>query len=251
MNQTRVKIVQYLAIKAFATADVFLYALEKGQYKFREKIKFREEYKRNGGSEMRKQNFEPLKMNLQLFAKEPENEPSEGKAGSAPDNEPGDGEGDGENEDDPENDIPNLAEENAALKVQLAKMKKAMDKATSDTAKYKKQLREKQSAEEIALQEKAEKEAEREEAYQKLLKENTVTKYEKNFLALGYSEELASKAANAQYDGDTEELFKIQQDFQTALLKQKEAEWAKLRPDPHAGNGERDDVDAFIKRFGA
>ena len=171
---------------------------------------------------MRKQNFEPLKMNLQLFAKEPENEPSEGKAGSEPDNEPGDGEGDGENEDDPENDVTNLAEENAALKVQLAKMKKAMDKATSDTAKYKKQLREKQSAEEIALQEKAEKEAEREEAYQKLLKENTVTKYEKNFLALGYSEELATKAANAQYDGDTEELFKIQQHFQTNLLKQKE-----------------------------
>ena len=199
---------------------------------------------------MRKQNFEPLKMNLQLFAKEPENEPLEGKAGSEPDNEPGDGEGDGEHEDDPENDIPNLAEENAALKVQLAKMKKAMDKATSDTAKYKKQLREKQSAEEIALQEKAEKEAEREEAYQKLLKENTVTKYEKNFLALGYSEELATKAANAQYDGDTEELFKIQQSFQTNLVKQKEAEWAQSRPDPHAGNGEGDDVDAFLKGLG-
>ena len=89
---------------------------------------------------MRKQNFEPLKMNLQLFAKEPENEPSEGKAGSEPDNELGDGEGDGEHEDDPEEDVPNLAEENAALKVQLAKMKKAMDKATSDTAKYKKQF---------------------------------------------------------------------------------------------------------------
>ena len=130
-------------------------------------------------------------------------------------------------------------------------MKKAMDKATSDTAKYKKQLREKQSAEEIALQEKAEKEAEREEAYQKLLKENTVTKYEKNFLALGYSEELATKAANAQYDGDTEELFKIQQDFQTNLLKQKEAEWAKSRPNPQAGNGEGDDIDAFLKGFGA
>ena len=54
---------------------------------------------------MRKQNFEPLKMNLQLFAKEPENEPSEGKAGSEPDNEPGDGEGDGENEDDLVNGI--------------------------------------------------------------------------------------------------------------------------------------------------
>lgn len=201
---------------------------------------------------MRKQNFEPLKMNLQLFAKDPENEPSGGEPGNEPGNKHVDGDGAGEHEDNPEDDdVPNLAEENAALKVQLAKMKKAMDKATSDTAKYKKQLREKQSAEEIALQEKAEKEAEREEAYQKLLKENTVTKYEKNFLALGYSEELATKAANAQYDGDTEELFKIQQDFQTSLLKQKEAEWAKSRPNPQAGNGEGDDADAFLKGFGA
>ena len=199
---------------------------------------------------MRKQNFEPLKMNLQLFAEDPSDKPTGDVSEKEHDNE--DNDDAGEHEDNPEeDDVPNLAEENASLKVQLAKMKKAMDKATSDTAKYKKQLREKQSAEEIALQEKAEKEAEREEAYQKLLKENTVTKYEKNFLALGYSEELATKAANAQYDGDTEELFKIQQDFQTNLLKQKEAEWAKSRPNPQAGNVEGDDIDAFLKGFGA
>lgn len=201
---------------------------------------------------MRKQNFEPLRMNLQLFASEPDDEPTGSASGNEADNTSNEHDGGGEPDDDSDDtDPPNLAEENAALKVQLAKMKKAMDKAASDTAKYKKQLREKQSAEEIALQEKAEKEAEREEAYQKLLKENTVTRYEKNFLALGYSEELAVKAANAQYDGDTEELFKIQQDFQTALLRQKEAEWAKSRPNPQAGNGEGEDVDAFLKGFGA
>lgn len=198
---------------------------------------------------MRKQNLEPLRMNLQLFAKEPSDDNTAGdKAEDELNDIPDD---DSESEEDSDADSPKLAEENAALKVQIAKMKKAMDKATSDTARYKKQLREKQTAEEIALQEKAEKEAEREEAYQKLLKENTVTKYEKNFLALGYSEELATRAANAQYDGDTEELFKIQQDFQSALLKQKEAEWAKSRPNPQAGNGEGDDMDAFLKGFGA
>ena len=198
---------------------------------------------------MRKQNLEPLRMNLQLFAKEPSDDNTAGdKAEDELNDIPDD---DSESEEDSDADSPKLVEENAALKVQIAKMKKAMDKATSDTARYKKQLREKQTAEEIALQEKAEKEAEREEAYQKLLKENTVTKYEKNFLALGYSEELATRAANAQYDGDTEELFKIQQDFQSALLKQKEAEWAKSRPNPQAGNGEGDDMDAFLKGFGA
>lgn len=198
---------------------------------------------------MRKQNLEPLRMNLQLFAKEPADDNTAGDNAEDELNDISDD--DVELEENSDADSPKLAEENAALKVQIAKMKKAMDKAASDTARYKKQLREKQSAEEIALQEKAEKEAEREEAYQKLLKENTVTKYEKNFLALGYSEELATKAANAQYDGDTEELFKIQQDFQSALLKQKEAEWAKSRPNPQAGNGEGDDMDAFLKGFGA
>ena len=198
---------------------------------------------------MRKQNLEPLRMNLQLFAKEPADVNTAGDNAEDELNDISDD--DVELEENSDADSPKLAEENAALKVQIAKMKKAMDKAASDTARYKKQLREKQTAEEIALQEKAEKEAEREEAYQKLLKENTVTKYEKNFLALGYSEELATRAANAQYDGDTEELFKIQQDFQSALLKQKEAEWAKSRPNPQAGNGEGDDMDAFLKGFGA
>ena len=200
---------------------------------------------------MRKQNFEPLTMNLQLFAEEPDNNPTGDDSGTEPDQVADDDAGgdrgtDGETEDDP-----SLAEQLAELRVQNAKMKKAMDKATSEAANYKKQLREKQTAEEVALQEKAEKEAEREEAFQNLLKENTVTKYEKNFLALGYSEELAAKAANAQYDGDTDELFKIQQDFQTALLKQKETEWAKSRPNPPAGNGEGEDVDAFLKGFDA
>ena len=198
---------------------------------------------------MRKQNLEPLRMNLQLFAKEPADDNTAGDNAEDELNDISDD--DVELEENSDADSPKLAEENAALKVQIAKMKKAMDKAASDTARYKKQLREKQTAEEIALQEKAEKEAEREEAYQKLLNENTVTKYEKNFLALGYSEELATRAANAQYDGDTEELFKIQQDFQSALLKQKEAEWAKSRPNPQAGNGEGDDMDAFLKGFGA
>lgn len=200
---------------------------------------------------MRKQNFKPLKMNLQLFAEEQGTEQTGTDAGSEQEGVSDDGEagGDEQENEKPSGDDASLAEQVAQLRVENAKIKKAMDRATSEAANYKKKLREKQSAEEIALQEKAEKEAEREEAYQMLLKENTVTKYEKNFLALGYSEELAAKAANAQYDGDTEELFKIQQDFQTALLKQKEAEWAKSRPNPQAGNGEGNTEDAFLKGF--
>ena len=62
------------------------------------------------------------------------------------------------------------------MRVEMAKMKKSLDKATGEAADYKKQLRAKQSEDEIRLQEKAEKEAERQEQFDKLLKENTVNK---------------------------------------------------------------------------
>lgn len=128
-------------------------------------------------------------------------------------------------------------EQLAQLKVEIAKQKRAMDKAMSETASYKKQLREKQSADEIALQEKAEKEAQLQEEFKSLKRENTITKYEKNFLALGYDAELANKAATAQFDGDTDELFKIQQSFISTRNKTMEAEWMKRQPTPPSGNG--------------
>ena len=80
--------------------------------------------------------------------------------------------------------------------VEIAKLKKATDRATSEAANFKRQLRDKQSADEIALQEKAEKEAVKEEKFQQLLKENSVNKFAKSFLKLGYSEEMADKAAH-------------------------------------------------------
>lgn len=182
---------------------------------------------------MRKKEFIP--MNLQLFA-----EPTasgDGDGGNEPTT--GGKPGEGSNKTDPDNDDDDgisLAEQVAQLKVQNAKLKKASDKATSEAASYKKQLREKQTAEEIALQEKAEKEAEREEQFQKLLRENTITKFEKNFLALGYPADLAAKAAEAQCDNDTDELFSIQQTFLESRDKAMKAEWMKSMPAPPAGN---------------
>lgn len=182
---------------------------------------------------MRKKEFIP--MNLQLFA-----EPPAGGDGDAGDTSATGGKsGEGSNKADPDDegdDGVSLAEQVAQLKVQNAKLKKANDKATSEAASYKKQLREKQTAEEIALQEKAEKEAEREEQFQKLLRENTITKFEKNFLALGYPADLAAKAATAQCDNDTDELFSIQQTFIEEKEKTMKADWMKSMPNPPAGN---------------
>ncbi len=96
---------------------------------------------------MRKKEFIP--MNLQLFA-----EPPAGGDGDAGDTSATGGKsGEGSNKDDSDagDDDVSLAEQVAQLKVQNAKLKKANDKATSEAASYKKQLREKQTAEEIAF----------------------------------------------------------------------------------------------------
>lgn len=95
---------------------------------------------------MRKKEFIP--MNLQLFA-----EPPAGGDGDAGDTSATGGKsGEGSNKADPDDegdDGVSLAEQVAQLKVQNAKLKKANDKATSEAASYKKQLREKQTGQKI------------------------------------------------------------------------------------------------------
>lgn len=183
-----------------------------------------------------------LPLNLQFFAESEEDVGSETESSVAE-----------EQEKEPEQEQQLSAEEQLQqLMVENIKLKKAQEKAASEAADYKKKYNATLTDKQKADQEKAEKEAEREEQFNKLLKENTVTKYEKNFLALGYPEDLANKAAVAQYDGDTESLFKIQSDFQQKLIKEREAEWLKNRPDVQAGNDEDGEkTDPFLKGFDA
>ena len=134
------------------------------------------------------------------------------------------------------------------LMVQVAKLKRGLDKATSEAADYKKKYNATLSEKEQADLEKAEREAEKEERFNQLLRENSINKLEKNFVLLGYNEEQANKAATAQYDGNTDELFKIQLEVQQALVKQKEAEWIKNRPLVNSGGANKED-DPFLKGF--
>ena len=122
--------------------------------------------------------------------------------------------------------------------IENEKLKRAQEKAASDAADWKKKYNATLTDAQKAAQEKAEKEAERQEQFDNLLKENTVNKLSKNFLKLGYPEDKAEEAANAQYDGDTETLFRIQSEVQESLIKQKEAEWLKSRPVVTTGAGD-------------
>lgn len=173
---------------------------------------------------------ELMKMNLQYFA-EPLSKP---ELSPTPNAEP-------EPEPSPEpTPEPQLSVEEQLQRalVENEKLKRAQEKAASDAADWKKKYNATLTDAQKAAQEKAEKEAERQEQFDKLLKENTVNKLSKNFLKLGYPEDKAEEAANAQYDGDTETLFRIQSEVQESLIKQKEAEWLKSRPYVSTGVGD-------------
>lgn len=136
-----------------------------------------------------------------------------------------------------------------ALMNEVARQKRAIDKLTSANADLTKKYRATLSEAEVASQEKAEREAEREEQFQSLLKENKVNKLEKNFILLGYTDEQAHKAAVAQYDGDTDTLFKVQSEVQEAVIKRHEAEWIKSRPAVQSGSPESEKEDKIAAAF--
>ena len=133
-----------------------------------------------------------------------------------------------------------IEEQLQELRVANAKLKKAQEKASSEAADYKRQLRARQSEDEIALQEKAEKEAEKDELIKKLTRENTINQLTKNFLALNYNSEEATKAAIAQYDGETDDLFDIQSKVQERLLTEQKNQWLASRPDLNVGVGKEE-----------
>ena len=190
---------------------------------------------------MRKRNL--LRMNLQHFAEPapaPDATPNQDPTPTlAPDPTPNP---------DPEPRL-SVEEQLQQALVENEKLKRAQEKAASDAADWKKKYNATLTDAQKAAQEKAEKEAERQEQFDKLLKENTVNKLSKNFLKLGYPEDKAEEAANAQYDGDTETLFRIQSEVQEALIKQKEAEWLKSRPPVTTGAGDGNAEDPFLKGF--
>ena len=87
------------------------------------------------------------------------------------------------------------------------KWKAAVDKATSEAAKYKKELRELQSEEQRKEAERKEKEEKTEAQLQELLREKTKAEHKSNFLRVGYNEDMAESSANAIVDGDFKTLF--------------------------------------------
>lgn len=142
-----------------------------------------------------------------------------------------------------ENEI-DFAEQNAKLTkqvqelmTQVAKLKSTSDKNASEAADYKKRWRESLSAQEQASQDEADRKAKEEERVKELERKVAINDYAQIFLKQNYSPELAQKAAEAYYDGDSDTYFEVQKAAQDAIIKAKEAEWLKSRPEINAGTG--------------
>lgn len=148
--------------------------------------------------------------------------------------------------------IEELMTELAKEKAERAKLKNSLDNASSEAAKYKKALREKQSAEEIQTEEKLKAQEEHNKYVAELEAFKRKAEAKARYALQGMNEELATQAAEAEVSGDYDLLAKVHKQHTEALLKAKEAEWLKNRPDPNVGNDGGGDVekDPFLAGFG-
>jgi hypothetical protein len=119
--------------------------------------------------------------------------------------------------------------------VEIAKLKRALDKASSDVADYKKKYNATLSEKEQADMAKAEEQARRDERLAELERENSIHKFTEQYLDLGYDKESAIAAATAQVDNDVEVLFKLQKKVIDEKVLAKEQELIKDIPRAKTG----------------
>ena len=143
----------------------------------------------------------------------------------------------------PEEKEPTVEELMAQLaqeRANSAKLQNDYNKASSEAANYRKQLKAKQTAEE--QEEEAKKEAEEEH---KIRMTNATNRY----LAIGMSAEMAKDTAKAELENDMEKVTENMSKFKDASVKAAESEWLKSRPPVNAGQGEGEETDLFLKGF--
>ena len=128
------------------------------------------------------------------------------------------------------------------------KMKSALDKATSEAAGYKKQLRERMTEDEAAKAKAAEDMASVMAELETLRADKAISDYTAQFMGIGYDEKLAKSTAAALHKGDMATMFKNHATFVTEREKVMKAELLKDTPTPPAGDGDKGVTkEAFMK----
>lgn len=118
---------------------------------------------------------------------------------------------------------------------EIAKLKAALSKASSDAAEWKRQLREKQTADEREKAERAEQEQAMRDELETLRKEKRVSDYTGKCLALNMDADLAGKTAAALADGDMESVFDCLKDFVDATVTRLNNEALNRQPNLSTG----------------
>ena len=134
-------------------------------------------------------------------------------------------------------DILSLEVEEPQVDMSKFVSKELYDKAASDTANYKKQLRANMSEAEQKAAADAEKYAEIVAERDQLKAEKTIAENAKGLVAIGYDEKLATEVATALYNGDAETVIKAQAKFVDAQRKAVLADAVKETPVPPVDNG--------------
>lgn len=125
--------------------------------------------------------------------------------------------------------------------------KEVFDKTASDLADYKKQLREKMSADEIKAKEDAEKQEKLQSDYDALLRKVALSENKAKLLGLGYEDKLATETAEAMIDGNLDKVFANQKKHLDAVEKKIREEVLHDTPKPEGGGGKSTSTDDILK----
>lgn len=130
-----------------------------------------------------------------------------------------------------------LEEDNSSTE-EMARLKRAVDKATSEAADYKRQLRAKQTDDEANKAAAEEKQRELTEKYEALLRESNLSKHAAKFKSLGFGDSEAAEAAEALLDGDFDKVFAATAKAKTEFERTIRADVVKnSTPRPEQGSG--------------
>lgn len=109
---------------------------------------------------------------------------------------------------------------------EINRYKKLISDANGEAAKYKKQLNERPTTDDMASLK---------EQVATLQRDKTISEYKSNYIALGYSEELATTTAIAMVDGDMATVFANQKAFNDATKSEYERQKVVAQPTPTSG----------------
>lgn len=119
---------------------------------------------------------------------------------------------------------------------EIERLKNALSKSNSEAADFKKQLREKMSADELKAKEDAEKQEKLQNDYDALVKKVTISENKVKLLALGYEDKLATETAEAMANGELDKVFANQKKHLEAVEKKIRQDILKDTPKPDGGN---------------